>query len=401
MSKYDDYLKAVHKECQNLIQAAQAKTTETLEPIIEQFQKNTLDNIPQQFGDFLYTCLGDRVVGQSNSVINQAYLDAHTELSTNAQNMDMTIEEYIKKKQKEQNELPHYMRRYNRYDQYQIWITTGRKFGVSYIAGDGNRKHTIYFGAGECFQHLTQEHVDCIHNKLKKSCAQSFLDFRNDFSNGLLELGDTIIPVDVQTKLGIVSCIRKSPKINTNANSYRDTEVKNYHILDDIMDSRITHVHAQMNIIPIWNKKSTVIARDAKSEIVNYPSYVTLTFLNINTVERTIAIIGNIDIGMSQVNTSMHNACMLEQRQVLNRLPYISYDTYNYIKSSPAMRESGLNDGIERDAEGVLLNMDEVINHPQVKDIIDTRIKFYNDMSDRLQQMKHENATLYFVNADM
>ena len=80
MSKHDEYLKTEHEHCQRIVHDAQARTKESIVPFAEQFQRNSLDNIPQQFGDFLYTALGDRVTGQRSSVLNQAYIENNQEL---------------------------------------------------------------------------------------------------------------------------------------------------------------------------------------------------------------------------------------------------------------------------------------------------------------------------------
>ena len=77
-------------------------------------------------------------------------------------------------------------------------------------------------------------------------------------------------------------------------------------------------------------------------------------------------------------------------RQVLNGLSGVSGNRHNWLTSARVV-----------DAQGILMNMDAVLQNPTVKDEIDKRVKFYNDMSARLQELKHDNATLYFLNADI
>jgi hypothetical protein len=51
--------------------------------------------------------------------------------------------------------------------------------------------------------------------------------------------------------------------------------------------------------------------------------------------------------------------------------------------------------------EGVILNMDQVLSNPVVYGELKKRIQFYRDMSLKLLEIKHDNATLYFMNGDI
>ena len=99
MSKYDDQLRTWNKECKTKLSDATTALDNECEDDVDSFRRNVLDNIPQQFGDFLYTALGDRVTGQRRSVLNQVYLENNytgkriVEMA-NAQNQ--TVEDYCK-----------------------------------------------------------------------------------------------------------------------------------------------------------------------------------------------------------------------------------------------------------------------------------------------------------------
>ena len=158
MSLYDDNLQQWHIECQNKIAEAKAIADSTVEADVEQFQRNTLDNIQQQFGDFLYIALGDRVTGQRSSILNTKFFEETQkgkEIVIEATTKGITVEELLTIKQKEVNSMDYYNARFSDIKQVQLYITAGRKFGVSYFTGEGDRVHTMYFGAAQAFTYLT------------------------------------------------------------------------------------------------------------------------------------------------------------------------------------------------------------------------------------------------------
>jgi hypothetical protein len=388
MSTYDDYLNVAAKECKEAITEAQEKAKAVLEPIVDQLQKESLPNIPKVFGEFLYTSLGDKITGSRNSILNQTLLNesmygkaAVERANTNG----ITVEEQLRKDQA----YDHHNYSY-KYHQVQAWITTATKFGVSYVAGEGNRLSTIYFSSDHCFKYLTQEHVDLIRNRLKRECAQAFLDFRNDFVTGAEQLGMETIEVDIPVTLGQVACVVKSPKINGNVHSYRDRTKKFYQVMDGTVYDKITHVVATIEKYEKWDKAAEVNKNVKKVGYTSHPTYISLTFFNCDR-EKTVSVIGNVDIAMDEVRTSVETMNDNNVRQVLNGLSCLPSNRTKWLTAA----------GSIVDAQGILMNMDAVLQNPTVKDAIDKRLKFYNDMSARLQELKHDHATLYFLNADI
>jgi len=402
MSKHDDYLKQESKICEDMISVAQFKTDEALMPYVETFQRNTLNDISQNFGDFLYAAMGDRVTGQRSSVINQKVLEANSDLVAKAKEANLGLEEYITQELKRYNKMDKWEKRYCRLGvaELQLWITAGRKFGVSYLTGDGSRTHTIYFGEGECFKYLTQEHVDCVKNKEKKACVQAFLNYRDDFVNGVRNMTENLEEVNIPVKMGIISCITKSPKINENANSYRDEYMKTYQIMDGIVDMNITHVMTIMHNYEVWDKYRKVHSYDAKQTETNNPSYISLVFLNIDDTKKTIATLGNVDISILKYKTSMMSADAVNSRNCIQHIDCIpDRPLAHIISTTPSLQRLGEYKTIH--GVGVMLDMDSVLQNDQMKNVIESRISFYNGMSARLQDMKYAHASLYFVNADM
>lgn len=392
MSKYDDSAKAWRDECIETLEEAKTKADEAIEGSFDQFRQNSLGNIPQQFGEFLYTALGDRVTGQRCSVVNKTYFETSNkglDVANRASNAEMTIEDYLSDPRKSWN-----------HRHIQLYITTGRKFGVSYFTGDSKRVHTIYVGKAGCFKYLTQEHVDCIKNKQKRKCAQDFLDFRNDYVTGMENLTDCLVDTKVPIKLGVVSCLTKSKKINSYAGSYRDNTVDTYVVMDGVAEDTITHTIATIQTEKVWDKISALDSRSVKRDHLVSPSFISLVFLNIDDEKKTIKVIGNVDMDMidsCSVHHTLQVATDFSNRRTLNHSDAcnIGYQ----ITREPALK-AYVNNSVE-DCGGIILNMDEIIQNPLIRNELDKRVKFYNDMSDRLQRLKHEHATLYFVNADI
>lgn len=402
MSKYDDMVRQWDSDCHDEIDGALARTDEAIETDVLQFQRNTLDNIEQQFGDFLYTALGDRVTGQRSSVLNTK-LFAETEegklIAKNADAKGQTIEEHLAEVQKTEgytSSTPRYMR-YGKQNPVQLYITAGRKFGVSYFTGEGDRVHTIYFGSGKCFKYLTQDHVECIKNKQKKQCAQDFLDFRDDFVSGINEMGNKIVPTPVDVKLAVMSSITKAKKINKSAGSYNDTSKSNYTIIDEVVDGQITHMMCCVPELKLWDGVSAIASRGVKRDIVHAPSY--LSFVLLNVQGDSMSVMGNLDIGIDTMAHSLQTTGDFNTRQIENHID--DCDRHYRLGEHPAMKNSDMRNKQQNDSQGVLLELDKVLQDATVHAEIERCIKFYNDMSLRLQALKHDHASLYFVNADL
>jgi hypothetical protein len=389
MSEYDDKLEVWANECSDIVTKVQESTEDTILENVEQFQRNTLDNIQQQFGDFLYTALGDRVTGQRSSTLNTTFFEESTEgkkIAEKAEEEGVTIEEYL---------IAQAKNRYGSQPWIQPYITCGRKFGVSYLTGNAGRTQTIYFGSGNCFEYLTQEHVDCIKNRLKRECAQDFLNFRNDFVDGIERLNNVMIPTPVDIELGVMSCIEKSAKINRHGGSYNDQSLKRFTIMDGIIGGRITHTLVRMQDVSVWNKRSEVM-RGVKNERSRTPSFISLVFYDIDDTAKKLTVMGNMDMSLNVVKHSLSKIGEFNMRTNLNRI-----DEVNQYRASQSKALDLYQTYKSLDCGGMVMSMDKIINDPAVNAVWTERIKFYNDMSDRLQKMKHQHATLYFVNADL
>lgn len=387
------------KECKTILEKESSKVEALIEKQVEQFQKHTLDNIPQQFGTFLYTALGDRVTGQRSSVINTTFFEKNEEgqkLIKEAKEANLDIETYISKKQKEMHEASktsYWNRRHFRSsDKIQAYITAGRKFGISYPTTDGDRIHTTYFGAGMCFSYLTQEHVECVKNKLKKQCVQDFLTFRDDYMAGIKRLNN-IVPVTIPVKAGMMYNIAMTKKFTDRFSD--DNRHKTYVILDGDVDEVITHVMFILQAPTVWNKYDHV-GIIATNETVKAGSYISMLFLNINEDDKKIIVLGNMDIDLSKVSHVLQIAYQDNNTSIIHHSPEYEQTYDGHIKNAP----DAYKDYTSETNNGIILNFSSIFTNHIVVEELNKRIKFFNDMSERLQQLKHSNASLYFINSD-
>jgi hypothetical protein len=107
----------------------------------------------------------------------------------------------------------------------------------------------------------------------------------------------------------------------------------------------------------------------------------------------------NIDFGKTNFSHSLNIAGRFDVRNVLNNISEV--DQHYRFTENKALKDNGYVNLTMKDSDGILLNLDEVLQNPTVNAEIKKRIKFYNDMSLRLQALKHEYASLYFINADI
>ena len=394
MSKYDDQLRTWNKECKTKLSDATIALDKECEKDVDSFHRNVLDNIPQQFGDFLYTALGDRVTGQRSSVLNQTYLQLNNtgkHIVDGAKENIQTVEEYAKEQQR--SNAGYYS------EHAQIYITAGRKFGVSYYTGKNNRTHTIYFGTGQCFKYLTQEHVNCVKNKHKRQCTQDFLDFRNEFVGGLIGLRDQLVEVSIPVELGVLSCITKTKKINQRAGMYNDDSKETFIVMDGVINSKITHMIVTVQPLEIWNRYDVVRSYNVKNDNVSKPSFLSVLFLNIDDNLKHITILGNMDMSVDGSMHSMNGVNGFDKHYVQNHLSCVA--DYHSGMTHPAIKTSNYAEYKTVESAGVMLNMDTVMANLTVHAEIEKRINFYGEMIGKLQELKHKHSTLYFINADI
>lgn len=404
MSKQDDMLQEWNDECVQTIKTASANVDTVIEQSAEQFQKNSLDNIPQQFGDFLYAALGDRVTGQRSSVLNDLYFAENRtgkRMTESAETAGMDLIDYIKKIQKERHSLSKWERTYSSAPtEVQAYLTAGRKFGISYLTSNGERVHTMYFGSGQSFRFIRKEHVSCVKNRLKKECTQDFIDFRDDFFAGIQELSSEMVAINAPARLAQVSWVSKTDKLREHGGTYIHKPTQ-YIIMDGILDSTITHVICVLPKLDIWNGYDNVTSGELKKNDIYCPTFISLLFLHINEETSQYSIVANVDMDMK--NTA-HTLQLAHNWNVQNTTHLVEghqsiRNNYRYDRS--ILSETPYSNYTATDAAGIILNLDEVLKNPTVEAMMEKRIKFFNDMSERLQQLKHSHATLYFINGDM
>jgi hypothetical protein len=386
MSKYTDTMSQWADEHATLMAGAKKLAVDAIEEPVDQLKKNSMDSIPAQFGEFLYTVMGDRVTGQRSSTLNTTFLENHSEgqaLVAAATNNGCTVEEESKKRQKEYWDA--YGKRVNSYErdnQPDIFITVGRKFGISHVTGKGDRVHTRYFEPNECFSGLTQLHVGCIKNRQKRECAQDFLTYRDNFVTEATELNNIIVPTPLTAKM------LKQANISVYSEGDR-YNAKNFQVIEEEYEANISHTMAMIQNYQVWDMKGSL------PRVNTSGSFISLTFLDINDDTNIIGV-GNLDISMVDV---VHPFVTDSYGQKRNHTQYMENSNHQY-NGYPAINQQ-YNGRKVHDNDDTLMNLGEIIADTEVKKLLDERIKFYNDQSSKLQELKHNHATLYFLHGDI
>jgi len=376
--QYKEILMDANKEAIEVLQNQGLSVNIILDEYQDRLRRNTLENIPLQFGTFLYTALGDNVNSTLKSVINKKYFETDTwakSIADSAKNANMELADYLKANNN------------GKFSGLYAYLSTGRKFGITYYTN--RNTHTMYMSPQSCFKYLQQEHVDCICNKEKRKCAQGFLDFRNEYVDTVNNLNHKLIPTPIDITMVKV--------YNTNIKSKfgdRYDSRNNYIMLDKPTYKTITHTEVHIDEIDVWD-----CAKPSKCEVKGNSAkniaHIDMTFVNINDDKKEISRICNADIDMENTNHTYKNIDYAQD--VMQKGKYAS--TYYNIGDNPVYNSRSYH-SIKSD-DSLILNMDEVLKNPTVQSILEERIKFYGDMSIKLQELKHANATLYFLNADI
>ena len=379
-TSYINTLEQNQTDCSVICNNECSKTDEVLETYKTQFQPNIMNNIQTDFCDYLDVIVGKRLNGRLRSELNTT---CYNSIFAKDNVAKLPPEEHIK------NII------YNKVWTLRnkpLYITTGRNFGVSQYTN--NTKRTRYIYKSMYFSHLTQEHVNCIKEKLVRDCVQEFIDFRNEFITKNKMLYNKLIPVNIPAKTAYISNVTKEPAFSGhNSNSVP------YKILDKISDDVITHIYCTISKTSIWDKVSALSSYDIKRSAYNNERYAdkTASMISVNFITKTdgnnnydsnkdttyLNIVGNFDMTIDNIVHSLQTSEL--RTGVVNRIRHDTIDIPDY-SILPSIK--------------ILFDMDKVLQHPSVKDEIDKRIKFYIDASTTLQELKYKYASLYFCNSD-
>ena len=383
---YINVLEQKHKECIDTCNNECSKTDEVLDTYKTQFQPNIMNNIQTEFCDYIDVIVGKRLNTRLQS-----------EFNTTCYNSVFANDNVAKLPPKEHIKTIH-NNKVLALKNKPIYITTGRNFGVS-LYNNNNNKRTRYIHKSMYFSHLTQEHVNCIKEKLVRDCVQEFIDFRNEFITKNEMLYNKLINVNIPAKTAYISNFTKEPTFSGGGNSNSVKSKLLYRILDNISDDVITHIHCTIPKISIWDKVSPLRLYDIKCSAYRSEREAesTASMISVNFITKTsgchnydfnrnityLNIVGNFDMTIDKI---VHSLQTPETRgAICNRIRHATIEIPDYC-ILPAIK--------------ILFDMDKVLQHPSVKHEIDMRIKFYIDASTKLQELKYKHASLYFCNSD-
>ena len=381
------------KESSETFDKLKVDTDAVVEPIQRDIKLNTIENIAHDFGKFLYTCLGERVVGLSNQVINMDLMNK-LDYPAKAVEAKCTLEEYLEK-----HDCGTDYRGIKQFKETQAYLTAGRKFGVSYIVRTGKRSHTIFFEEDKIFEYMVQEHVDCIKNKAKKECAQAFLNYRDSFVNDINHLNDdNIFEINVPLKVAKVSTLQTGAKYYTDSYSRNGASAM---VVEDITDDVAQFATITTPAFEKWDKISNVNSRDARRGATDLNIAMSVQFGRVTGKSgnyKTVLSQGNVDFAFDKFRHSVDtlkdssNSPVVEIHETNNFLTFCEIINKDQQQDHYALRNCS------KYMDGVPMNVGDVINHPILRKEIQTRIDFFKTKSNALQDMKHSFAGLYFIN---
>lgn len=390
-----DQFERWNQETKQVFEQTTNEVKSFIKSIQQRLRENTIRNIPVDFGKFLYSCLGDRINGQRQSVLNMDMLNnrGYPDL---AKEKNCTIEEYLKKHDKRHN----WRNNGEEFYDTQAWFTAGRLFGISYVNAP-DRLHTMHIEEGMIFKYLMQEHVDCVKNKLKRKCCQDFLNFRNDFVTGLSKLNG-LIDINVPVKIAVVSQIVTGVKYNY-MNIYHGNSAAI--VIDKVYDDVVKQASFSLPEFDIWDRMVGVNAHTLKhSSDELYPVF-SLQFgsvTNDKTVPLTTKVFGNIDISSTMSSNTYDTLFNTNENRILQQ--NVDSDEllgFNHIvNNAHTNNKKYLTDRNTVFSDGIVMNISDLINHPAVIDGVNKRVDFFCENSKKLQDMKHEYVGLYMTNGD-
>ena len=372
-----------------------------MEPIQKTIKNECTANIPRSFGEFLYSCLGDRVVGQTKSVINTAWLktDKGKHIAELAEQKKCTVEEYLEKHD--------YRKSWDdkkTFNQTQAFLSAGRKFGVSYVTGCGDRSHTIYFEEGTIFKYLTQEHVDCILNKEKKKCTQAFLDYRDEFVSELNKLSKEVITLGVPVKIAKIAYLTTQTQFNRYENRENNLSAT---VIQEITDDFVESATIAMPTIELWDR-SSIGSHCAKGNLaLNIAMSIQFGSMKGKKVGRNpntkpVTVFGNVDFSGGELTNTFD--CIENGNDHLVQGTHSTIGLPDFCCISNGINLTSdryyANESITS-PDGIAINMLDLVKHPNVQDAINKRVEFYKTWSVKLQELKHSFAGLYFLNGDI
>ena len=386
----DEYLVQVTGKTRETIKEVMAKDTEAISTFADDFQNNVIDNIPVDFGTFLYDAIGDRVTGQRSSVLNMDYINGSRgdRFRDLAKANNCTIEEAAAEiRRREQN--TYYQ------EDHHIYLTAGRKFGVSYHTGDGSRVHTHYFHKSKCFKYLMPEHAQCVKQKDKRKMVEDFVTLRDEFIDVTTPYQDCLVPTFINADLAVMSKISVSSRCGSRSYNNRT----HYTTLDNVIKDRITHIRFRMPTYTKWCK--TVNVKPTVKSLGNgIRSFISATFLNIT--DNRLRILGNVDIAPDEILSSSDmlggSDTITTALDTLSEVGGYSNISYSYARNKVFI-ENGFTDLDIDEPTGLLFNIAEIVQNPCFLTEMNKRIDIFKTFSTRLQGMKHEHADLYFVNS--
>jgi hypothetical protein len=339
------------------------------------------DNLIGSFGEFLISSLGDRVNGSRKTMLNETFMASETGQKIIAEfnahkdgypEID-TLEKYLAKTDN------HYRNPYDRStktaNRTTCYLSTAPNgFGYTYVTPAG-RMQTAFITAHNLFEYLQPEHATLLSNKRKRECVEVFLDYRKwllgeEKTANLPVIFD--VPIDVTViQTDIISSSNKRGDKYGNSRTYM--------VENNRSNTQIDRVNFNVSPLPnVFHNLSSVNTERLSSNYGRYEIVIDLEPATITQNEKG----ENIDMGYGMASITKHGF-----RNPLAQILRKDNSRQTSLKTKKVY-------------EGDLLDWMKVMEHPQVVKAIQDRVKYYENAFDKLTEIKHEFADLYFAHSD-
>lgn len=383
-TKLIEEFKKQHAECTELLNSTSADARSVMTEIQSDYHNSVVENIPKDFGDFLYNALGTKINSQRKVTLNTEYCNAKGYYEQ-AKNNNRTIDEHLK------YTATHYYGGYgynNSKEQNFSYITTGKRFGFSYYTDTG-KLYTKFIGGRQLFYFLTQEHVDLISNKLKRKCAQEFLNFRNNYIAKLAEVGKSLIDTDIPIRMATISQITFRNKFSKSGYGGDDTK---YNMVENIADSKIHNVAIDLPTVECWDKTSKPSKNTFEYGRDNGTS-VSLYALRRIKKNKKYELCGDFIYTYDSITGGVLGA------DKSNRVSTTSpSDVYDVLTNFGIKSDASYNQDVVTYNDKLTLDWDKILSDDSVKQKLDDICKFYNTASKAIATLKQRHAGLIFIN---
>jgi len=385
----DTFLKELNTDFNTIKDTAENDLKAALSPTTQTLRTETIPDITTDFNKYITNAMGN-VNGSRKHAIIPNLLETSDGRHAEAKNSKATLADVVAYISEQNND----QYGYNKWKKEKIatHYTTGKQFGISYQINDQIRTINLI----NIFKYLTPIHVALINNPRRRQCAQDFLTFRDNYVKMYTDLNKETLEVNIPVKL--LQIIKLSQKNVFGDRTSSVTKMPNGTI-DHTVNEVVVSLAQKEIPMPAENKRINCIDLKAEGE-THSKNIIKIDIGHRDSKNKELTFFGNIDISEDEVCSSYNTREMGQLHNGILREDAYDYDYLFDNTRDPQRYYSGNNPDVckIRTADGLILNMADVIRDPKVIQAIEKRTKLYAIASKTLHHLKKKHAGLVFIN---